>query len=148
MNIISSSPKIIKKISLVIYLIFFAFIALEPCVLHALDKSFGVWRNPNDSVHVRVEPCGARMCGVVVWANDKAIADAHRGGTYPLIGAVLFRDFVTEKPGIWRGKVFVPDIAQTFSGKITLIDENTVQGAGCILGGIICKSQIWKKLPV
>jgi uncharacterized protein (DUF2147 family) len=126
MNIISSSPKIIKKISLVIYLIFFAFIALEPCVLHALDKSFGVWRNP----------------------NDKAIADAHRGGTYPLIGAVLFRDFVTEKPGIWRGKVFVPDIAQTFSGKITLIDENTVQGAGCILGGIICKSQIWKKLPV
>src|SRR3546814_8409623 len=36
------------------------------------ERSFGVWSNPKGSVHVRAETCGDRMCGIVVWANDKA----------------------------------------------------------------------------
>lgn len=111
----------------------------------AADKSFGVWRNPSNSVHVRAEPCGERMCGVVVWANDKAKADAKRGGTAELVGADLFRDFVQEKPGIWRGKVFVPDIGKTFSGTVTVIDDHTLKGEGCLLGRIACKSQTWTR---
>ncbi|HEY1124221.1 MAG TPA: DUF2147 domain-containing protein [Sphingobium sp.] len=113
----------------------------------AADQSFGVWRNPSNSVHVRAKPCGKRMCGVVVWANDKAKADARRGGTAELVGADLFRDFTQEKPGVWRGKVFVPDIAKTFSGTVTVIDPNTLRGEGCLLGRIACKSQTWTRLP-
>ena len=93
-----------------------ALLAVAPALpAEARDQSFGVWRNPSNSVHVRAEPCGARMCGVVVWASDKAKADAARGGTPQLIGARLFRDFRQEKPGVWRGRVFVPDINKTFS---------------------------------
>lgn len=33
-----------------------------------------VWRNPQNSVHVRVHPCGKSRCGTVVWANQKAKA--------------------------------------------------------------------------
>lgn len=112
----------------------------------AADKSFGTWKNPSGSVHVRAEPCGDRMCGVVVWANEKATADAKRGGTSPLVGTQLFRDFVLEKPGRWRGRVFVPDIAQTFSGTVTMIDDRTLKGEGCLLGRIGCKSQTWTRL--
>lgn len=86
------------------------------------------------------------MCGVVVWANEKATADAKRGGTDPLVGAELFRDFVMEKPGRWRGKVFVPDIGMTFSGTITVIDDRTLKGDGCLVGRIACKSQTWTRL--
>lgn len=112
----------------------------------AADRSFGVWRNPSNSVHVRAQPCGERMCGVVVWASDKAKADARRGGTDMLVGAALFRDFTLDKPGKWRGKVFVPDIAKTFSGTVTVIDNDTLEGKGCLLGGIGCKSQTWTRL--
>lgn len=112
----------------------------------AADRSFGIWRNPSNSVHVRAQPCGQRMCGVVVWANDKARADAKRGGTDQLVGAELFRDFILEKPGKWRGKVFVPDIGKTFSGTITAIDERTLVGKGCLLAGLGCKSQTWTRL--
>lgn len=120
--------------------------ALCTAATSAADNSFGIWKNPSGSVHIRARPCGDRMCGVVVWANAKATADAKRGGTDPLVGAELFRDFVMEKPGRWRGKVFVPDINMTFSGTITVIDDHTLKGDGCLLGRIACKSQTWTRL--
>lgn len=51
-----------------------------------------------DSVHVEVQRCGSGMCGTVIWANEKAIADAKRGGTDNLMGLQLFRDFSMETP--------------------------------------------------
>jgi uncharacterized protein (DUF2147 family) len=110
------------------------------------DQSFGTWRNPQNSVHVRAEPCGQRMCGVVVWANDKARADAARGGTDKLVGATLFKDFRLQKPGLWRGKVFVPDIGKTVSGTIEVVDETHLKGSGCLVGRIGCKSQSWTRI--
>lgn len=125
-------------------------IAMLAATIHArgaaADQSFGIWKNPKGSVHVRVEPCGTRMCGVVVWANEKAKADARKGGTDPLIGSQLFRDFTPERPGIWHGKVFVPDIGKTFSGTIRVIDDNTIVGSGCLIGRVGCKSQQWTRL--
>ncbi|QGP79229.1 DUF2147 domain-containing protein [Sphingobium sp. CAP-1] len=115
----------------------------------AADKpapSFGIWSNPKGSVHVRAQPCGRNMCGVVIWASDKAKADAARGGTAQLVGAALFRDFKPAGTDIWRGKVFVPDIGKTFSGTITLIDKDHLEGKGCLLGGLGCKSQIWSRI--
>ncbi len=112
----------------------------------AADQSFGVWRNPSNSVHVKAEPCADRMCGVVIWANDKAKADARRGGTKELVGSELFRDFRQQKPGLWRGKVFVPDICKTFSGTIRIVDPDTLEGKGCLLGRVGCKSQVWRRL--
>ncbi|EIZ79257.1 hypothetical protein WSK_2102 [Novosphingobium sp. Rr 2-17] len=110
------------------------------------DKSFGIWKNPKNTVHIQSERCGTRMCGVVVWATEKAQADARKGSSEPLIGSRLFKDFVMEKPGVWRGKVFVPDMGKTFSGTVTVIDEDTIVGSGCLLGRIGCKSQQWTRL--
>ena len=124
-----------------------AMAAIPLATARAADRSFGVWHNPSNSVHVRAEPCGEQMCGVVVWANDKATADARLGGTDKLIGSQLFRGFVREKPGVWRGKVFVPDIAKIFSGTVTEVDRNTLKGSGCLVGRFGCKSQLWTRMP-
>lgn len=106
-----------------------------------------VWRNPSNSVHVRAAPCGqGGMCATVIWASDKAKADARRGGTDPLIGAQLFQNFKIVREGEWKGTVFVPDINQRFSGTITVVDENTIVGKGCALLGLICKSQTWTRV--
>ena len=48
-----------------------------------------VLRNPSNSVHVRIHPCGKSRCGTVVWANAKAKADSARGGTTNLVGTEL-----------------------------------------------------------
>src|SRR4051812_41904450 len=71
---------------------------------------YGVWRNPKNSVHVQFQACGQATCGVVVWASPKAQADARKGGTQNLVGTQLLRNFTMVKPGLWRGRVFVPDL--------------------------------------
>jgi uncharacterized protein (DUF2147 family) len=115
-------------------------------MLPAPDALPSVWRNPHDSVHVRLEPCGEQMCGTVVWATDKAIADARKGSTQPLVGTRIFRDFHVVKPNVWRGKVYVPDIAKTFGGTVT-IDGDRMIGKGCLIAGRIgCKSQTWSRV--
>lgn len=86
------------------------------------------------------------MCGIVVWANEKAKADARKGGVDPLIGARLFRDFSQTRPDTWRGKVFVPDIGKTFSGTITIVDADTIRADGCLIGRIGCRSQSWSRV--
>lgn len=86
------------------------------------------------------------MCGVVIWANEKAKTDSRKGGVEPLIGAQLFRNFAQVRSGTWRGKVFVPDIGKTFSGTITVIDSNTIRAEGCLVGRVGCRSQIWSRI--
>src|ERR1700741_4531122 len=76
---------------------------------------FGVWRNPKNTVHLEIKPCGASACGYVIWASAKAQADARKGSGKELIGMQLLRDF--EHAGrSWRGKVFVPDLNMTLGG--------------------------------
>jgi uncharacterized protein (DUF2147 family) len=106
-----------------------------------------VWRNPSNSVHVRVHPCGNSRCGTVVWANDKAKADSARGGTPNLVGTELFRDFREVSPKVWKGKVFVPDLNKVFTGTGTIKDQNTVVARGCLMGNFGCKSQTWTRVP-
>jgi uncharacterized protein (DUF2147 family) len=106
----------------------------------------GLWSNPRGSVHVRIGPCDDRMCGVVEWASEKASADAARGGTDPLVGTTLFRDFVARPQGLWRGKVFVPDMGRMLSGTIRVADPDHIEAKGCLLGRMMCKTQVWTRI--
>ena len=104
------------------------------------------WRNPGNSVHVRIDECGGALCGTITWASEGAIADARRGGTEQLVGTRLYRDLKPAGPGKWSGKVFVPDIRQTFSGTIQFQDGDKMVGKGCVLFGVVCKAQTWSRV--
>jgi uncharacterized protein (DUF2147 family) len=106
----------------------------------------GVWRNPKNSVHIKIQPCGDLLCGYVVWASEHAKEDAKKGGTEKLVGSQLLRNFAPSKTGTWKGKVFVPDLNATFSGSAELVDSNTLKARGCLFAGIACKSQNWKRI--
>jgi len=128
--------------------IIIALLLATPALATAPDTSvtYGVWQNPNNSVHARVERCGTKMCGVVVWANEKAIADAAEGGSPNLVGMSLLHSFTQVDATHWKGKVFIPDVGKTYSLKVTEIDEDTLTGKGCLFGGIGCQSQTWTRV--
>ena len=105
-----------------------------------------VLRNPQNSVHVRIHPCGKTRCGTVVWANAKAKADSARGGTPNLVGTELFREFREVSPKVWKGKVFVPDVNRVFTGTGTVKDKDTIVARGCLIGNMGCKSQVWTRV--
>jgi uncharacterized protein (DUF2147 family) len=125
-----------------------AFIIASPASAQAADigSVAGDWRNAKNTVHIRAYPCGSKVCGVVVWAAPKAEADARRGGTTQLKGTQVFREFVPEGGGSWKGKVYVPDLARTFSGKLRVTADDKLVGKGCVLGGLICKSTTWLRV--
>jgi uncharacterized protein (DUF2147 family) len=114
---------------------------------HAQHVPETTWRNHHDTVHIRSHACGEGMCGTVIWASEKAMADARRGGHPNLVGMQLFSDFRRDAKGAWHGKVFVPDINKTFAGTLVRTDQDTLSGKGCALGGLICKSLVWYRVP-
>lgn len=107
----------------------------------------GVWRNPKNSVHVRIQPCGSNVCGTVVWANARAREKARAGGTAQLVGTQLFREFRRQGAASWAGRVFVPDRNQSYSGTLTLAGPNQIVARGCLLGRYLCRSQTWTRVP-
>lgn len=132
--------------TLISALIAAAAVAAVPASASAQDAIYGVWRNPKNSVHIDIQPCGQYLCGRVVWANANAREDAKKGGTKELIGSQLLRNFSPGKGGAWKGKVFVPDLNVTVSGTAELLDNNTLRARGCVFAGIGCKSQNWKRV--
>lgn len=113
----------------------------------AVQPPEDVWRNPSNSVHVRFSQCGEELCGTVVWASEKAIADTRKGGGGELVGTQIFRRMREVRPGQWKGRVFVPDINHNFQGTIIRIDADHLLGKGCLVLGALCKSQTWTRIP-
>lgn len=106
----------------------------------------GTWENPTGDVRVITQQCGTDLCGKVSWASELAKRDASAGGTPQLVGTSLLRNYRQTRPGHWKGNVFVPDLGETYYSTIKQLDANRIKISGCILGGLLCKSQVWRKL--
>lgn len=111
----------------------------------AAGEEIGTWINPHGSVKVQTGQCGDKLCGWVVWASPQATADAAAGGVRQIVGTVLLRDYTSTRPGNWEGRVFVPDMGHTYYSTISQLDANSLKISGCVLGGLICKSQVWHR---
>lgn len=111
-----------------------------------LPQPEGLWLSPHNNVAVRTGACGDRLCGWIVWADREAQADARDGGTPRLIGTELLENYRSEGKGQWRGTVFVPDMGRRFSSQINQLSSGQLRVRGCILGGLICKSQLWTRI--
>lgn len=117
-------------------------LAAAPAVPPALA---GTWHNPKQTVAVRTGACGDRVCAWVVRASDKARADAARGSGRPLIGTALLRGYRASGQGRWAGQVYIPDMNRTFGSTIQVVDADTLNVRGCLIGGFVCKSQLWRR---
>ncbi len=106
---------------------------------------YGRWLNPRGDVEVSVAPCGAMLCGTVTWVGGAAVADATDAGVGHLVGTQLLRDYHREEDGGWQGQVFVPDMGESFFSRIRQPDPAHLKISGCILHGLICKSQTWTR---
>ncbi|MDI1294897.1 MAG: DUF2147 domain-containing protein [bacterium] len=118
---------------------------LVPHAAWAAGPIEGNWVNPHGSVVVTTGPCRDQLCGWISWANDKARADAEESGLHTLIGTELLQDYHVAGAGKWTGRVYVPDMGKTYYSTIEQIDANRLKISGCLLGGWLCKSQLWQR---
>ena len=110
------------------------------------DLPLGLWQNPKGTIRVRTTTCGDALCGAVAAASPSAEADARDAGINNLIGIELLKDY--RKIGLdrWAGTVYVPDMGHSFSSRIQRLAPDTLKISGCLVGGFLCKSQIWKRV--
>lgn len=106
----------------------------------------GTWINPKRTVTVVTSPCGQLLCGTIVSATPEVQAIAKKAGAPPLVGSKLLRDYRQTGKDKWQGKVFVPDRNASYYSTIKQLNANQLKISGCILGGLLCKSQIWTRV--
>ncbi len=112
-----------------------ALAALSGGMALASDVS-GVWMRADGKTKVKFAPCAAALCGFVVWNSEKD-APAH-------IGERVFYDMAPAGENHWQGSAYNPEDGKTYSGKLTLAGDSLAT-AGCVLGGLICKSFSWTR---
>jgi uncharacterized protein (DUF2147 family) len=105
----------------------------------------GRWSNPSGSVIISIDTCGDALCGHVRWASDKAMADARKGGTDPLVGTELLSHIVPKGEGRWQARLFVPDLNKRSKADLRQIGINQLKVTGCAVGRLVCKSQVWTR---
>ena len=110
------------------------------------DMPIGLWENPKGTIRVRTAPCGDALCGAIAGATATAEADARDAGVSNLIGTQLLKDYRKIGPDRWAGTVYVPDMGHSFSSRIVQLAPDTLKISGCLIGGWLCKSQIWKRV--
>lgn len=120
-----------------------ASLALAGMVPVRADDLRGTWVNPERTVVVRIEDCGRALCGRIVQAAPTAQADARESGYPQLLGLRIMTDYRPAGSNHWRGRVLVPDLGNTFSSHVDLIDAQHARIAGCLIGQYLCKSQVW-----
>jgi uncharacterized protein (DUF2147 family) len=99
----------------------------------------GTWSRDNGAVHVKFDTCGDAICGNIAWLKPGADTKAK-------VGQRLFFDMRPDGPNSWTGKAVNPDNGSIYSGKM-LIEGSTLSTSGCIIGGLICKSANWRRIP-
>jgi uncharacterized protein (DUF2147 family) len=97
------------------------------------NSPVGVWLTEEKEGKVRIQPCGANLCGYAVDAKSNA------NGEQVLINM---------KPGQakWSGRILDPNTGSTYDSTIALKGPDTLRVQGCAFGGMFCGGQTWTRV--
>jgi Uncharacterized protein conserved in bacteria (DUF2147) len=94
----------------------------------------GLWLTQERAGKVRIEQCGANLCGYSVDAKS------NQNGEQVLINM---------KPGNdakWSGRILDPNTGSAYDSTIALQGSDTLRIQGCAMSGMFCGGQTWSRL--
>jgi hypothetical protein len=100
-----------------------------PPAEQAATTPLGLWQTADNKGNVRIEQCGANLCGFGENGKDQIL--------------------INMKPGSdnkWSGRIHDPQSGSNYDSTIALKDPNTLKVQGCAFGGMFCGGQTWKRI--
>ena len=88
----------------------------------------GVWATEENKGNVRIEECGANLCGYVEKSGEKILINMKPEGSK------------------WSGRIHDPDSGRNYDSTIALKGSNSLKVQGCAFGGMFCGGQTWKRV--
>jgi hypothetical protein len=107
--------------------------ALRPAPVVASNSPLGVWLTEEKEGKVRIEQCGANLCGYSV---DKK---TNQNGEQILINMKPAKDK-------WSGRIFDPSTGSTYDSTIAMRGTDSLRVQGCAFGGVFCGGQTWTRV--
>jgi uncharacterized protein (DUF2147 family) len=98
------------------------------------NSPLGVWLTEEKEGKVRIEQCGANLCGYSVDAKS------NQNGEQVLINMKPGRD------SKWSGRILDPNTGSTYDSTIALKGSDMLRVQGCAFGGMFCGGQTWSRL--
>ena len=94
----------------------------------------GTWLRPKTGAHIKVGSCGKGL-------GMKVVKSKRKGS----VGKTIMCNAKSDGPNRWRGNLTSTEDGNTYTGIVTLKGRSlTLQG--CVLGGFICKTEVWRRL--
>lgn len=107
----------------------------------------GTYLSESGETRVRIARCGQAYCGTIVSvqgdAKDTNNPDPNQRGR-SLVGVQMISNITPSGEG-FAGQLYNYKDGKTYSGKMTF-QGKAMQLSGCVLGGLICRSQTWTKV--
>ena len=92
------------------------------------NSPLGVWSTEDNKGNVRIEECGANLCGYSVNTGARILINMKPQGAK------------------WSGRIHDPDSGRKYDSTIALKGTNSLRVQGCAFGGMFCGGQTWKRV--
>lgn len=130
----------LKKLSVKQYIAGIALICATAGV-QAADV-IGVWvtekSDTGSSMAVEIFDCDGKMCGKAVDVFDAPNRDS--------VGLEIIKGMKKKSDTSYsKGKIYAPDTKKWYKSKMKLDGDDKLKVSGCVLGGLICRSQTWTR---
>ncbi|QHP68494.1 DUF2147 domain-containing protein [Bradyrhizobium sp. LCT2] len=103
-------------------------VAVAPAPAPAANTPIGVWATEENKGNVRVEQCGANLCGYAEKTNERILINMKPEGSK------------------WSGRIHDPDSGRNYDSTIAMKGPNAMRVQGCAFGGMFCGGQTWKRV--
>ena len=118
-----------------------------PAQAQSADPS-GTYMSESGETRVRIARCGDAYCGTIIAVKgetkDVNNPDPNQRNRN-LVGVQMISNIQPSGDG-FTGSLYNYKDGKTYTGKMSFQGGNAMQLSGCVLGGLVCRSQTWTKV--
>jgi uncharacterized protein (DUF2147 family) len=145
------------RLPLILGAVLSLFVAAAPALAQS-PGAVGLWLVAKKDGAVEVYPCGAQLCGRLVWLKEPLDTEGspkrdHRNDderlkSRPICGLELMTGFTQESPTEWTGgRIYSPDDGNTYRAQMKLDGPDRLSLRGYVGIPLLGRSEIWTRLP-